>query len=734
MLKPLELSLFPSCIQAVAWSSDGELAVASGEHVQILTPKASDQADPEQEGKDAWDTIRIRVNVFTNLEWAIIYPQSRDDFSLGVEQSFSHVIGIAWSPPGLGRFRRSVLTVLTANLILSLWEPVGENGQWVRVAIVNHVMHPDPGTVRALRGEELRRFNIRSFHWCPPLLVPNSPVSSQSSSDPESRWGIHLLVAANDNNELAMFRVRRFPKSQSSPQPYCVEKLAFHPVKAEGALFPQSNPETILSRTLQERARILSVSCGPWDWSASPRDSSSSFASAMVAVTYGARLLVFKASVGLNDLHAEEKVTPRYEAIAKFADHTLGSMVKETECHRVTGPLEWLHMVEEDGRGNDQLQGTQEQGSSRNIILVVGIIGGVVTLSIPLSVYNESSKDTKAVKVQDWPAPIFPAKNKDAEPHLEPVSGFVSSKNARGTPVLQMGTLGGLRGCMSLNPSGELDAWTLPPWSRTVDNFREQYDLDLDLGGETTVRIWGVATCRGLSAVLFTRHPTDMIEYRMSSAERTMIAFGSEELHSLLDLYSRLRSGNGELPPASEQREGVITFLLSCGVCDNIQSHEDQKLVYAAACCAIVDNQKEAIRSQARRALEHLTTLTGADLSIEISKCNADPSHIPFKPSHLRDSPAAHLFEWCEVCGSSLSWSSPDEAQCAEGHVFARCSLSFLAIQEPGISKYCPVCQREFFDEDELASLPDSHFGPLFRKLFEAYDACIYCESKFQSS
>lgn len=38
MLDPVELQLFPSCPSCLAWSSDGELAVAAGEYVQILVP------------------------------------------------------------------------------------------------------------------------------------------------------------------------------------------------------------------------------------------------------------------------------------------------------------------------------------------------------------------------------------------------------------------------------------------------------------------------------------------------------------------------------------------------------------------------------------------------------------------------------------------------------------------------------------------------------------------------
>lgn len=36
MLNPIELQLLPSCFGALSWSPDGDLAVAAGEHVQIL--------------------------------------------------------------------------------------------------------------------------------------------------------------------------------------------------------------------------------------------------------------------------------------------------------------------------------------------------------------------------------------------------------------------------------------------------------------------------------------------------------------------------------------------------------------------------------------------------------------------------------------------------------------------------------------------------------------------------
>lgn len=41
MLSPVNLALFPSCFSSLAWSSDGDLAVAAGEFVHIVVCTAT---------------------------------------------------------------------------------------------------------------------------------------------------------------------------------------------------------------------------------------------------------------------------------------------------------------------------------------------------------------------------------------------------------------------------------------------------------------------------------------------------------------------------------------------------------------------------------------------------------------------------------------------------------------------------------------------------------------------
>ena len=81
-----------------------------------------------------------------------------------------------------------------------------------------------------------------------------------------------------------------------------------------------------------------------------------------------------------------------------------------------------------------------------------------------------------------------------------------------------------------------------------------------------------------------------------------------------------------------------------------------------------------------------------------------------------------------------------------------RCSLTFLAIQEPGISKYCNTCGREYLNETTMAieseqmtmqiaegTLNNEGRGEqrtqtdqfFLQMLFQKYDTCIFCPGKF---
>ncbi|KAJ5379689.1 uncharacterized protein N7496_002117 [Penicillium cataractarum] len=720
MPSPVDLAFSPSCFESLSWSADGDLAVAAGEYVQILTPKKLDTDSSGPKNQDEWNITRIRVNLFTVAEWQFIQPQNRDDFSLAAEQSTGTVVGVAWSPPGLGRFRRSVLAVLTSNLLLSLWEPVGIQGQWTRVAIVNHIFHLDPTAPAQLTGLELRRSNIRSFQWCPPLLAPPSQ-NAGLAPEPESRWGVHLLVVTNDANEAILLRVRRLVDGKISSVPYSIDKLALYSLEDGQERYPQACSASLLRSALQGKARPLSVCCGPW--LEVPRTSEDIFysATAVIATVFGTQLRVFKTTVTLLASNPVDGVIIQYEATARLSDHPLSINSSKWTPRPVNGPLNWA--------STDQ---------SAAITLTAPTNIGFLAVSIPRAVYVGSATPPDELDIHEWPLSILAEEDGEGpKRYMEPISGMTAFCDEKsGVLSLHLGTMSGLGIVLNLDGSRANNSPRLPQWRKIVEDRLEQFDLDRDLGGQSVARIWGLASYRGVVAVLFSRHPTDMIEYRVTSDEKSVLAFASEDSDYSPDIQTLLAptiSATESWSPA-DQREAVISYVLSS--MDEIAEGdpESQRLIYALACCAIVDQKGEAIRSHARQSLIRLAVLTGADLTEEIARCDEKSPTLSAKSIEQLSGPGAHMFEKCEICDAGIAWVSATEAQCAEGHLFVRCGLSFLAIQEPGLSKYCSRCRAEYINEETIARIHEGNLCPLFRNLFEAFDTCLYCGGKFQAS
>ena len=179
MLPSTHLPVGVSTEDCLAWSSDYELAIAAGEEVYILIPW-SKVGEP-------WLQIRFRVNTFTYDEWPLQRQASFADMSIGEEQAKATIVSLSWSPPGLAKHKRSVLAILTSNLLVSLWAPGGNRTSsecWQRILIVDQT-------------------RIRSMTW-----APTSPLSVGSQEPLSSRkCGPFLLVVAGENKKIFLLNI-----------------------------------------------------------------------------------------------------------------------------------------------------------------------------------------------------------------------------------------------------------------------------------------------------------------------------------------------------------------------------------------------------------------------------------------------------------------------------------------------------------------------------------------------
>ncbi|KAM0206461.1 hypothetical protein ACHAQI_008188 [Fusarium lateritium] len=83
----------------------------------------------------------------------------------------------------------------------------------------------------------------------------------------------------------------------------------------------------------------------------------------------------------------------------------------------------------------------------------------------------------------------------------------------------------------------------------------------------------------------------------------------------------------------------------------------------------------------------------------------------------LHNSPLREQFrsiaamQQCVFCDTALHLEE-DEAKCENGHLFARCASTGLAIMAPDISRICAVCELRCLKVAELSRVAEEHFGP----------------------
>lgn len=125
---------------------------------------------------------------------------------MGEEVSASTVVSLAWSYPGLAKYKRPALAVLTTNLVLSIWESASRpelTRSWKRQVVVNRYLQRYFESLDSNTSAELlrKRCRVRSFAW----------VATE-----DWVWNQHFLAVANDCNEIVILKIQLHPDLLSS--------------------------------------------------------------------------------------------------------------------------------------------------------------------------------------------------------------------------------------------------------------------------------------------------------------------------------------------------------------------------------------------------------------------------------------------------------------------------------------------------------------------------------------
>jgi len=273
-----------------------------------------------------------------------MYPQPRDQFSIGVEQSMSTVVSVAWSPPGLVKHRRSVLAVLTCNQVLSIYAYTGISGKWTRVAVVNKALEAHFGENVNEDTPKTRKSSIRSFSWTPPL---NIPAQDQPHPGPESRWGIPLLAVATDANDVAFVRLHTTGDQQESPGLLRCEIVSIVSLQDVIGYDQKVQPHSLFASALRSESKILSLASGPWLYEAHRgKAMGTGMWSAVlnVAGVQGTGLRVAKLSVAIELRVADSENEPHYN-LSFNAEENAAVLLNLADDPQLTGPVEYIHQV-----------------------------------------------------------------------------------------------------------------------------------------------------------------------------------------------------------------------------------------------------------------------------------------------------------------------------------------------------------------------------------------------------
>ncbi|OCK79605.1 hypothetical protein K432DRAFT_329816 [Lepidopterella palustris CBS 459.81] len=783
------LNSWPSCLNSLTWSQDCEIAIAAGEHVQILIPNLDALNEIEVDTShraSLWHNITLQTNLWTKRELPVKEPATFRNFSIGEELSLSTVAAIEWSPPGMAKHRRCALAILTSNLLLSIWEADSnprKTTSWKRVLIVNHVLdryfagiENDDAETEWEENQRLRQ-SVRAFSWSPPTSDsrPASTIGTRLS------WGAPLIALSNDNNEIVVLTIQS-PYEPFSSHTEWSAKVITHFSILDPATDPLRNPSTF-DEYLDQQRYISHLAWSPWSGWGNDRLQS---------------VLAYSTN---KEMRARN-------VFVSNPDHDPSSLVvddNETTYQNISlrhaGPLKWCPQILNQDR----------------MLLVAFSQDNVLC-------YDISAKDMKNYDIskhgldERWDAISGVAfKIRSPDDVKMYFSSLLSTARAP-TAALKL-------------PLGRYSALATPSWQAQILESQALFSARHDLAGNAFTKTWGLASSPlgDLVATCISLHPSDMVEYLTPDGRSCTVTLsgtgdsgGKFILHSNGDirdvsaetilfcikrwfgnnsetdeiaaaskktiLQELLRSFGTYIPvvkspeylpdgihiPGTEDPQYLIATLKQRVYFPTKTLQDRYQILVSTICSPDMPTEIQHLMITHRISQEVLALpdylCVGSKLSAKILTII---SIVLEKLLELGGNPvpqsSAHLnTEKCDICDSPVNLESLDWAKCAQGHQFARCGLSFLAIQAPGISNFCGICKKQFLSkeyimlEDQIIRDDTYNVGAeadvevedaatenrsatkeksqangrrqplsLARLLFAACDVCIYCGGKF---
>jgi hypothetical protein len=682
---------------------------------------------------------------------------------------------------------------LSTNHILSLWECDGKTdvtGNWKRIVIVNHALISHYANIERTPNETDQQYEerkqvfqrVRAFAWSSRIRDDlQDAQAANSTSHVDARW--NLIALSTEAGEIAILRVR---------SPYDI----LHPERTEWQIevlhsfkicdiIPQSKMEDFQngdSTSFLKGDRLIAdhIAWGHWRL-----DSDNTACSTLAFIARGQLFSV--------QIEAELNIPTSLTKVAR----QIGAKNLKLSRSDVTGPLRFV---------------------PKTTFLICFAADTVYCVD------GLASKTDVGVNVTSH----------HLDDRWDEISGVAFSYNDVGSTEMQI--VSHLSSSTAVTttlstPLDEAEESVAPAWQAKIVESKDAFSKQHDLGGHVQERTWGIAASplgeHVASAI--TLLPSDSVAHIIPSDCRTVVnvtqkvppddesvslvntlvenadRIASEVISFSLQRYLELRS-------EAIDRDALVQTVLQkmdssirshgAGKYSSLAAESDTYQIIGQLRSRVLDQhdmgterfntlasmalgQHAGVRQTSSRIIQRLvdevsTLSTGlqqsGDLSDRILKVYTVLNSKLHTPPQSEDTEIKEddWSETCRICRGPISFESVKWARCNGGHQFSRCALTFLAIQEPGISKHCGVCGVQYLNEwkvpglgrlnvdarvekadivtqnadaqaDEVPGLPDddwvqvSHtktpsiepISSLARLLFAAFDTCIYCGGKF---
>ncbi|KAF2799930.1 hypothetical protein K505DRAFT_293823 [Melanomma pulvis-pyrius CBS 109.77] len=696
------LKCWPSCAQAIDWSHDGIIALASDEQVNLLFPRTK----PYDADGDSthWRHFGLQVPWFTKEELPVKDNAPLHTFSIGEEISASTPISLSWSPPGVAKHRRCAFAALTTNLVLSIWSSTGrlqDASSWGRRVIINdaledyffNILRDDTSLLASEFEEGIRlRRRVRAFAWAPSMHGGQTAgtIGTQLS------WGQPMIAVSNDDNQIVLMTVDSPTSTFGVNEAWSSEVICYFTVTPD----PKSivSEPMLFDEILQEQRYAPHIAWSPW-------------------VEVGGTLHSVLAYATNQDIRAR--------VIAYSSDDTKfgPEIVYPNIDMRYAGPMKWSPKAD----------------------------GNVLTLAL--------FTDTEVIYLTISPldASVLHQATHHLDDRWDSISGVAFHVCPQNSTELHFSSLMSTgqhtTALLELTAAG-LTAKNPPNWHADIKGIDANFSIIHDLRGNVNTMLWGLSTSPlgDFIAYCYTTHPTDMIEYGPPADRRVTLTIRNlsntdslsfmpgnvsaegaiftmkkwienvqklEELPAerlrirgkLLEAYGHKQKffdGNDALTIAYASPD--LTTILAAFKEDVFLNRNTLRDRYDILTSIICTPSASTDLAKTMIAFRLATTVQSLPLYLSLATVFSrtilsQSSQVLLLIQELTDGTNAterqpEPVESCTFCSAPISFTSLTSASCTNGHQYARCGLSFLALQLPGITKHCGVCGTSFLNDE----------------------------------